>query len=249
MTKFELFEALERMVKTAKEVVDKIAEIEWTTAKALGVAGNLLSIIAAVKALIQKLISFLLGMIERLLHDVKLAQIMDDVGNYLTEVLVTDVAGIQNGFLPELAGRNDQHWRGSGAKAYTRCTDRQGQACAELTTAYQSVAKALHDAYGGCLVFAGAVLVAGATLVKTVVSALIALLPPTTGIGAALIAAGASIFKAMIFAASALAAAWFVKLGPELRKAEDGIDKAVLNNGQTVFYHGKWPTPDLSPEK
>lgn len=250
MTKLQLIEALRRMVESAKEVLDKVDQGDWETiAEVSLVFGFGAGIIEAVLALIVKLIRFLLDKLEQLLHDVKLAQIMDDLGNYLTDEMVTDVAGIKNGFLPQLAGRNEQHWQGSGAKAYTTCTDLQGQACAELTTAYQSVAKGLHDAYGGCLVYAGAVLVAGGALIKAIAAAIVALIPPATPSSPVILGAGAAVFGAMCTAAAALAAAWFLKLLPELQKAEEELDKAVLNNGQTVFYNGKWPTPDFSPEK
>ena len=51
--------------------------------------------------------------------------------------------------------------------------------------------------------------------------------------------------EAALAAAVAAVSAWFLKLHPQLRKAQEGLDNASLNGGKTVFYNGNWPTLTL----
>ena len=164
-------ETVHNVVETANKALSLIQKLPLPGLQAL------IEIVKAVLKGIEQVVKYLHDLVDFIIQDLKSAQKLDDTGNDLTQRVAVPVAGVSKGFLSQLEGRKERFWEGAGAKAYTEHTDLQGQACEELSNAYQTLATALHDAYDGCMVFAGAMAVAAGTFIAGVVTAvLVALL-------------------------------------------------------------------------
>ena len=232
-------ETVHNFVETANKALGLIQKLPLPGLQAL------IEIVKTVLKGVEQVVKYLHDLVDFIIQDLKSAQKLDDTGNDLTQRVAVPVAGVSQGFLSQLEGRKERFWEGDGAKAYTEHTDLQGQACEELSNAYQTLATALHDAYDGCMVFAGAMAVAAGTFIAGVAAAAASLIPPATPAAPAVWAAVVAVLKAALAAAVAAVSAWFLKLHPQLRKAQEGLDNASLNGGKTVFYNGNWPTLTL----
>ena len=231
-------DAVHKFVETANNALSTIQKLPLPGLQAL------IEIVKTILKGVEAVVKFVHDTIEFIIQDLKSAQKMWDVGDDLAQRVVKPVSDKEKGFVPYLEGR-DGSWKGVGGDAYTRHTDLQGKACGELAKAYETVSTALHDAYDGCMVFAGAMAVAVTGFLTGVGIAAASLFPPATVTAPAVWAAVVAALKAAVAAAAAAVAAWFVKLHPQIRKAEEALDKATSNGGQTVFSNGNWPALTL----